>query len=324
MEREKIFGVAVKIETTSGTDAVPTAAANGIKVVGIPVLSYDFLESGERDDVQTGQLGRADRTAPAGRYGMIDLQVEVRGSGVAGTAPEYGPLMRMSGHSETVVASTSVTYTTIDDNMETGTLYLWGDSQLFKLVGCVATLKVNAEAAKRGFKTFSVKGRMVSDPVQTALPAITYSSVLPALFHSVTATIGSWSSAAASDPLVLRSVEVDEGIAVAERPSAGATDGLIGYLIPDRAVRQTMVIEVPKLTSFDAHAVAKASGATAPLTTWGFGTVAGNRMQVQTGRWSLKAPKRGSANAISTYTLEGGLGIGSAPTTNREINYIYT
>jgi hypothetical protein len=322
--RERIYGVLAKIEPTSGTDSVPTAGTDAVRVVGIPHLVYDFLESGERDDVQTGQLGRVDRAAPAGRFARIDLQVEVKGSGAAGTAPEYDVLMRISGHSKTVSAGVSVLYTTLDDNMETATLYLYGEGgKLFKLVGCVATLRMTAEAAKRGYKTFTVTGKLSADPTDAALPALTFNATLPPLFHSGTATIGSWSSASGTEPLVLKSVEVDEQIAVTDRASAGATDGLVGYLITDRAVRQTMVVETPALTTFDPHGIAKAAGGTAPTTAYQIGTAAGNRLKVQTGRWSLRAPRAGAVNGLSTMTLEGGLGIGSAPTTNREINYLY-
>jgi hypothetical protein len=322
--RERIFGVAAKIEATSGTDSVPTAATDAIRVVGIPHITIDFLESGERDDVQTGQLGRVDRTAPAGRYGRIDLQVEVKGGGAAGAAPEYDVLMRISGHSKTVSAGVSVLYSTLDDNMETATLYLWGEGgKLFKLVGCVATLRMTAEAAKRGYKTFSVTGKMASDPADQVLPALTFNATLPPLFQAGAANIGSWSSASGSEPLVLKSIEVDEQIPVADRASAGAADGLVGYLITDRAVRQTMVVEVPALATFDPYSVAKAAGGTGPTTAYQIGTAVGNRCKVQTGRWSLKAPRGGAINGISTVTLEGGLGIGSAPTSNREINYLY-
>src|SRR5690242_16412843 len=130
MYKTRIFGIAAKIETTSGTDAVPTAALNSIRVVGVPTLSIGYLESGERNDVVTGQLGRPDRTAPAGRFASIDITVEIKGSGTAGTPPEYGVLMRMSGHSETIAAGVSVTYTTLDDNMETGTVYCWSAGKL--------------------------------------------------------------------------------------------------------------------------------------------------------------------------------------------------
>lgn len=322
---KKIFGVAVKIETTSGTDAVPTAAANAIQQVGIPELEYDFLESGERPDVQTGTLITPDRTAPAGGWGRIQLTVEIKGGGAAGLAPEYDALMRMSLHSKTVAPGVSVLYTTIDLNGETGTLYLWGgDGKLYKLLGCVAQLELNAEAAKRGFKVFTVTGRMPAAPTQAAVPALTFAAgaVLPPLFHTAVASIGAWASNAATDPLVIKSVGVNEQITPAEVASAGALDGHAGYVITDRQTRQSMVIHAPDIASFDIDAIVRAAGSVAPLSLWQIGTVVGNRMKVQTGRWSIKAPKGGAASGIATYSLDGGLG-GSAPTTNREINYLY-
>jgi hypothetical protein len=321
--REKIFGIAVKIEATSGTDSVPTAATDAIRVVGVPELEWDFLESGERDDVQTGQMGSADPAAPAGRWGRIPITVEVKGSGAAGTAPEYDALMLMSGHSKTVSAGVSVLYTTIDTGTQTGTVYAWSAGKLFKLVGCSATLELKADATKRGFKTFIVTGVMASDPTEVALPALTLSTVVPPLFIAAATSIGAWTQATAGDPLVVKSASVNEGIVITERPGAGATDGLIGYLITDRKPRQTIVAEVPAIATYDPFAAAKAAGSAGPLTSWQIGTLAGNRLKVQTGRWRSKAPKLGAQNGVMVMTMDGVLGIGSAPTTNREINYLY-
>lgn len=328
MFREKIFGVLVKIETTPLTDAAPTGV-DAVRVVGIPTLRYDFLENGLRDDVVTGQLGVAERAIPAGRFGTIDLTLEVRGAGAAyspSVVPEADALLRMSGCGRTITTtsgSESVLYTTLDTGNETGTVYCYSANKLFKLVGCVATLKLSAEAAKRGMWTFSVTGKMVSDPTEVALPALTFSSVLPPLFHSSTATIGSWSSSAGSDPLVLKSAGVDFGNTITDRASAGAVDGLAGYLVSDRKVRQDMTVEVPLLSSFDIFAAAKATGASNPLSTWQIGTVKYNEMKVQTGRWALEAPELGAVNSINTAHLQGNLIIGAAPTSNREINFLF-
>jgi hypothetical protein len=326
--REKIFGVLVKIETTPLTDAAPVGT-DAVRVVGIPTLKYDFLENGLRDDVVTGQLGAAERAIPAGRFGTIDLTLEVRGAGAAyssSVAPEVDALLRMSGCGKTVTTtggSESILYTTLDSGNETGTLYCYSANKLFKLVGCVATLKLSADATKRGMWTFTVTGKMVSDPTETTLPALTFSSVLPPLFHSSTATIGSWSSAAGADPLVLKSAGVDFGNTVTDRASAGATDGLAGYLVADRRVRQDMTVEVPLLTSFDIFAAAKQTGSSNPLSTWALGTVQYNRMKVQTGRWALEAPEIGAVNSINTAQLKGNLIIGAAPVSNREINFLF-
>lgn len=320
--REKIFGILAKVETTSGTDAAPVPGTDALRVVGIPTLTYDFLESGERDDVQNGVLMSADRTEAAGRFGRIEITLEAKGSGAAGTAPEADALLRACGFSRTIVALTSVTYTTLDAGMETVTLYCYGAGKLFKLVGCVANLKVSAEAAKRGLMVFSVTGKMASDPVEAGLPALTVSAVSPPLFHSATAAIGAWNSGTAGDPLVLKSAEFDTAAQIADRPSAGALDGLIGYLITDRKARQSMTVEVPGLAAFDPFTLSKSAGSAQPVSSWQIGTVVGNRLKVQTGRWSLKAPRMGAAGGITTFTLDGALGSG-APTTGRELNLLF-
>lgn len=328
MFRERIFGVAVKVETTPLTDVVP-GVADAVRCVGIPYLKWGYLEEGVRNDVVTGQLGSAERMAPAGRFGTIDLVLEARGAGAAYSAsvvPECDALLRICGMGKTLTAtggSESILYTTLDSGAETATLYAWSMGKLFKLVGCVATMKYSSDAAKRGMFTFSVTGKMVSDPTETALPALTFNSTLPPLFHSVTATIGAYSSGAASDPLVLKNVGLDLGNTITERASAGAADGLAGYLVTDRRVTQEMLIETPLLTSFDPFAASKATGASNPLTTWQLGTAQYNRLKGQTGRWQLEKPDLGAQNAINTVHLSGALLIGAAPTSSREINLLF-
>jgi hypothetical protein len=230
--------------------------------------------------------------------------------------------LRAAGFSKTVSAGVSVLYSTLDTGMETMTLYLYTANKLIKMVGCVASMKLSAEAPKRGFFTFSVTGKIAADPTEVALPALTTSSVDPALLHSALASIGTWLSSAGTDPLVMKSVEITDGVAVSERPSAGATDGLIGHLITDRKARQTMTVEVPALATFDPFTLAKQAGSLQPLSTWQIGTLAGKRLKVQTGRWSLKAPKGGAVGGIATFALDGSLGAG-APTSARELNLLW-
>lgn len=323
--REKIFGIAIKIEAVPGVDALP-GVADAIRVVGIPTLKWDYYETGLRPDVVTGQLGQAGRTIPAGRYGTIDIVLELRGAGAAYSAlvvPECDPVLRMGAMDATLVDGVSWTYTTVDEGGETGTMYCWGAGKLYKLVGCVATLKFSAEAARRGMVAATITGRMVSDPVEAALAALQFSSVLPPLFHTSVASIGDWASDDAVDPLVLKSIAVDLGNVVTDRPSAGAADGLAGYFVSDRSASQELVVEVPALATFDPSAMSKAVGAALPLTQYQIGQTAFNRALIQTGRMQLVSPDLAAINAINTMTLKGTLQIGDAPDTGRELNLVF-
>lgn len=322
MERERVFGVLAKIETTSGTDAAPDPAADAVRPVGIPVLQVDYLEQGTRDDVQNGTLITTDRTTAAGRFGKIDITLEVKGGGAAGSTPEADVFLRGAGMSKAVSAGVSVLYTTIDEAMETFTLWMYTGRKLIKMVGCVATMKLAAEATKRGLMTFSITGKIAADPTQVSLPALTLSTVVPALFHSAAASIGAWTSADA-DPLVLKNVSIDLANTVSDRPSAGATDGLISFAVTDRKTAQAMTVEVPALATFDPFALSKAAGSTMPLSAWQVGTVAGNRLKVGTGKWSLRAPKPGAVKSVSTFGLEGTLGAGATLATARELTLLF-
>lgn len=328
MNREKVYGVLAKIESTSGTDAVPVAGTDGVRLANVPTLTFGYLEAGLRDDMQTGRLGAIERAIPAGRHASLDVVLELKGAGAAYSAsvvPEADVLWRMAGMARTLDTTLSnefVRYTTLDAGMETGTLYCYTANKLVKLVGCVASPKLVGEALKRGFVTFTVTGRVAEDPTEVALPAITLSTVAPPLFHTGATSIGAWTQASGS-PLVLRRAELDFGTQISDRPSAGATDGLIGYLITDRRIRQNMVVETVPLATFDPFAMSKASGAGLPTTAYQFGTVQYNRAKVVTGRWALEAPGDGADRGLKTWPLQGNLVMGTEAITGRELYIRY-
>jgi hypothetical protein len=330
MERYRVYAITAKIEAVSGVDAAPVGA-NGVRTAGVPTLKLGYLEQGSRQDMQSGVLGTVDRAEPSGRYGEIEVVLEVKGAGAAyaaGVRPECDPFMRAAGFSATVDATggaEKVTYTSLDEGMETMTLYCYTGRKLIKLIGCVATLKGGAEANKRAFLTFGIKGRVATDPTESALPAgLAFSSVNPPLFKGAYASVGAWDTAS-GNPLVLRKVAFDTQTADTDRPSAGAADGHAGYVITDRIVRQTMDVEVVPLGSFDPYAMSKAvPGALPAATSWQVGTAQYNRMKVATGRWALEAPTGPSdANGIATWGLAGNIVQGTAAVTNREINITF-
>jgi hypothetical protein len=323
LSRARVYGFAFKIETTSGTDAVPDPAVDAVATVGVPTITIDYLEAGTRDDVQTGVLITPDRAPAAGRFGKIDVTVEVKGGGAAGTPPDVDALLRASGFSKTVSGGVSVLYTTLDTGLETGTAYCWTGNKLFKLVGCAASFKIAADAAKRGMMTFSITGKLAADPTEASLPGtLAFTNIAPALFHSAAANIGAWTSAS-TEALQLLSVSIDTASTIASLPSAGATDGLVGFVLSDRKTAQTMRVRTPALATFDPFAVSKAAGSATPTTAWQLGQASGFRQKVTTGRWALTAPRLADADSVSVYDLAGTLGPGASGASAREIALLY-
>jgi hypothetical protein len=328
--RPKILALAMKIESPSGTDSVPTLAANALSLVGVPSLNLNYLETGVRDDVITGVLGTVDRAAPAGRNVSFDMTLEVKGYGAAYSAankPESDVPLRASGRAAASVltgGSESWTYLTLDDAMETASAYCWTANKLFKLVGCVCTLKFAAVVNQRAFFTFNVRGKLSTDPATTAFSAPTLNQTVPPIFNGAAANIGLWTTAV-GEPLVIRSVSFDDQASVTERPSAGATDGLIGWIINDRKPRLQMDVEQVSLATFDPYAASKqnSSGAIDTKPVFQIGSAQYNRMKFFGGRWALEAPGHGDVNNLSGWNLNGALVLGTEAVGLRESRIVF-
>jgi hypothetical protein len=91
-----------RIESTYGTDSVPTGASHAILVRNLNITPIN-TEEASRDLIRPF-LGQFDQLI-ANRHVQIEFEVEVAGAGTAGTAPGYGALLRACGLSETLLAS---------------------------------------------------------------------------------------------------------------------------------------------------------------------------------------------------------------------------
>lgn len=100
LQRKRI--ILAKIETTYGTDSVPTGAANAILVRNLNVTPQD-ADFTDRDLVRP-YLGRSEQL-PAAIRASLDFEVEMAGSGTAGTVPGYGALLRACAFSENILAT---------------------------------------------------------------------------------------------------------------------------------------------------------------------------------------------------------------------------
>lgn len=153
-----------KLETTEGTDPTPTGAANAILAKNIelrPMEGEDVSRELERP------YGGAQEDIPVGLHCVISFDVELAGSGDAGTAPGWGPLMRMCRCAEAITADTSVEYTPITDNSESGAIYFWIAGTLHKMLGSRGTFQLTLNAQGIPVIKFTLTG-LFAQPATTA------------------------------------------------------------------------------------------------------------------------------------------------------------
>lgn len=93
-----------KNETTYGVDIVPTAAANAIYIGNLSITPHKA--NYVKRTVLRPYIGGF-QSAIASIYQEVSFDVEIAGSGTAGVAPAYGPLMRACSMSETILAAVS-------------------------------------------------------------------------------------------------------------------------------------------------------------------------------------------------------------------------
>jgi len=164
--------ILAKLETTYGVDATPTGAANALVVSNLSInpLKADNVSR----DIIRSYLGNSEQLVGTA-YVEMGFDVELVGSGAAGVAPAWGPLMRAIGFAETIVASTRVDYTPISDTFESATIYWYDDGILHKGLGARGTATMDLSVGKKpviSFKFLCLDGGSST----AALPSTTLSA----------------------------------------------------------------------------------------------------------------------------------------------------
>lgn len=228
-----------KIESTYGTDAVPTGAANAILATNVQLTPMEGSDVSRELDLPN--FG-AQPTVPAELHARLQFEVELAPSGAAGTAPAWGPLLRACACAETIDAGVSVTYNPVTSGHESVTIHLYIDSTLYTLVGArgTATFGYTAQAIPR--ITFDFMGLYVQ-PAEGSRPTPTLTGfqkpqIVTDTFTGMTLDSGNF---------VMRSASLNLGNAVEGRYLVGGE----GIIITDRSEVFETTVEAVALTSFD-------------------------------------------------------------------------
>ena len=257
--------ILVKTEATYGTDSSPTGTdALLVRNLDITPLSGDVVSR----DLIRPYLGNFDQLIAQNSV-AINFEVELAGSGTAGTAPKYDAILKACGLAATIVASTSVTYAPVSASFSSATIYFNVDGVLHKLTGCRGSMNMSCAVGAIPTLAFNLTG-VYNAPTDTAQPSVTYSAqATPLVFREGNTSSFSFFSYSG----VLQSVDFNLANDLVYREMVGGTKET---LITDRKPAGTVMIEAPTIATKDFFATALASS-TGNLT-FLHGTTAGNRV----------------------------------------------
>jgi hypothetical protein len=184
--------VLAKIESSYGTDSVPTNTANAVRLMNVKESLF------EGDAVETEELGLGMGSNPkdlVGRYGVIEFDVELQSSGTLGTAPAMGPILRACGLAETISAGVSVAYTPVSASFEAVSFYYFSGNNKAAFVGGRGDAQLVYERNKKAKAHFKLWG-LFSSQGNASQPTPTLTAWKRALYCTKANTTYSVDSAA--------------------------------------------------------------------------------------------------------------------------------
>lgn len=163
--------ILAKIETTEGTDSVPTGAANALLVSDVTINALN-AQNVDRDLIRPYFGGSEQLVGTA--YKEVTFTVELAGSGTAGTAPAWGALVVACGFLESGAAGYRQFAPDTPVNQKSCTIYYHDDGVLHKLLGAKGSFRLAAGVGARPTLAFTFMGKDGGDTaVANPTPTLT-------------------------------------------------------------------------------------------------------------------------------------------------------
>jgi len=301
--------VLLKVESTYNTDAVPSASVDALLVENLS-NGLEGLRMVERAPID-GSIAKKQSVYGGSLY-TVSFDVEIKGSGSAGVAPECGQALRACAMGETIVASTSVAYSPVSTAIESATIEYYEDGSLIKLTGCRGTVSGALETGGFGKLSFTFTGHLLSK-TDSALPSPSYDSTLPAPLISVPFTIGGYAA-------IINNLSFDLGNELTTPASISSADGYSDVIITGRDVNGSFDPEATLVAVQDFLGDLQSSS-TKALACGVIGTTAGNRYRIDMPSVSYRELSPGDRDSLRTYEIGYGA---SEATTDDEITILFT
>ena len=299
----------VKTESSYGSDPTPTGGSNAILVRD---LNIEPVQSDEVSrDLIRGYLGNYETLLSNTRVN-VSCDVEMVGSGAAGTEPAYAPLLKACGLAVTTVSSTSNTYAPVSASFGSVTIYTNIDGVRHKVTGCRGTFSINCELNQIPVISFSMTG-IYSAPTDTTAPTCTYNATKPLLFK--TGNTSAFSIFGYGGALQSWSFDMNNETVV--RQLVGGTQEV---MITDRKPSGSATVEAVALSAHNFFT--DATGSSTGTNTFLHGTAAGNKVTVSCPQTDLGQPTYEDSEGVQMLSLP----FTATPTSagNNELSIAYT
>ena len=282
--------ILAKIESTYGTDSTPGGTeAILVRNLEITPLQADVVTR----DLIRPYLGNFEQILANQRV-EITFEVELAGSGAAGTAPAWSPVMKSCAMSETISGGTSVTYAPVSSSFSSCSIYFNNNGVRHKITGCRGSFSISGEVGQIPVISFTMMG-IYNAPDDSALPTPTYSNqATPVIFKQGNTTgfqVFSYSGC-------LQSFSLDMANEMVYRELVGCTKEV---LITNRAPNGTAVIEATTIATKDFFTIA--NGTSTGNLTFQHGQTAGNIVTFSSPQTDIGSPTYSDQDGIQMLNL---------------------
>jgi hypothetical protein len=244
-------------------------------------------------DLIRGFFGSSEQLPSAVRS-QISFSVELAGSGAAGTAPKWGPLLRACAFAETINAGTSVQYDPISGpTFPSLTIYAFRDGIRHIFTGARGNVSFTLNNKERPVMQFTFTG-LYNTPSDTAPGTPVYTGFqTPRVFNNQNSSgfaLQSYSNA------LLSAISIDVGNASTYRSFIGT--GGESIMMTDRQVTAQITIESTSQAEKDYWTNVR--NAVVGNFSIVHGTTAGNIVEITAPAAQVIEPQYGDIDGIST------------------------
>jgi len=278
--------IIAKVETTYGTDSAPTGS-DALLVRNLEVTPLN-AETVSRDLIRP-YYGNSENLLSR-TSSTLSFEVELAGSGAAGTAPKFDAVLQACALAPTVVATTSVTYNPVSSAIKSCTIWVNVDGVLHKFVGCRGTVTIGGSLGEIPTLKFDLTS-IYNEPTDASALTPTYTAqATPLIFRQTNTSAFSFFSSTA---FCLQSFEFNLANETVYRELIGCTKEV---LITDRKPAGSVMIEAPTMATrnFFNTATTDTTGNLSFL----HGTTAGNRVTFTAGQVDVTAPTYSEQDGI--------------------------